>query len=426
LEAKHDGRKEEFVTMARKKKEDSGFNIPDAPFRPGEEAIFETWSWKPGDLERPDPTKCIAEDTVPHAQGLVRVLGDDDKASGAWDPKLSADELREGLEHMVRLRIFDDRMMKMQRTGKLSFYMRSFGEECIAIAQTMALETQDWIFPSYRQPGAQFVRGRDMVSMICHCLGNVEDNLKGRQMPVHYSYRDGRFISISSPVGTQFSQAVGVAMASQYKKLDEVTITWIGDGASAEGDYHYALNFASIFKAPVILNVVNNQWAISTHANFATASGEFATRGLPYGLASIRVDGNDFLALYAVTKWARERAASGAGATHIEVLTYRAGAHSSSDDPSRYRSSDEHKKWPGGDPIERLQDHLIGIGEWSAKRQSGLEDRIDGEVMSAYKEAVKYGDLANGPYPGADTIFTEVYEEMPWHLKEQFDEVMEG
>ena len=412
--------------MARKKEEGSGFNIPDAPFRPGEEAIFETWSWKPGDLERPDPTKCIAEDTVPHARGLVRVLGDDGKASGAWDPKLSADELREGLEHMVRLRIFDDRMMKMQRTGKLSFYMRSLGEECIAIAQTMALETQDWIFPSYRQPGAQFVRGRDMVSMICHCLGNVEDNIKGRQMPVHYSYRDGRFISISSPVGTQFSQAVGVAMASQYKKLDEVTITWIGDGASAEGDYHYALNFASIFKAPVILNVVNNQWAISTHANFATASGEFATRGLPYGLASIRVDGNDFLALYAVTKWARERAASGAGATHIEVLTYRAGAHSSSDDPSRYRSSDEHTKWPGGDPIERLQDHLIEIGEWSAKRQSGLEDRIDGEVMSAYKEAVKYGDLANGPYPGADTIFTEVYEEMPWHLKEQFDEVMEG
>ena len=327
---------------------------------------------------------------------------------------------------MLTLRILHDRMMKMQRTGKLSFYMRSLGEECVAIAQTMALETQDWIFPTYRQPGAQFVRGRDMVSMICHCIGNVEDNIKGRQMPVHYSYRDGRFISVSSPVGTQFSQAVGVAMASQYKGLDEVTITWIGDGASAEGDYHYALNFASVFKAPVILNVVNNQWAISTHANFATAGDEFASRGLPYGLASIRVDGNDFLALYAVTKWARERAASGLGATHIEVLTYRTGAHSSSDDPSRYRPSDEYTKWPGGDPVARLRDHLIDIGEWSAKRQSELEKKIDGEVMSAYKEAVKHGDLANGPYPEADTIFTEVYEEMPWHLKEQHDEVMEG
>ena len=274
--------------MAEKKK-GATLRIPTAPHRPGDEANFESWPWKPGDLKRPDPKKCSADDTIEHAHGLVRVLGDYGIASGDWDPMLSADDLREGLEHMVRLRVFDDRMMKMQRTGKLSFYMRSFGEECVAIAQTMALETQDWIFPTYRQPGAQFVRGRDMVSMICHCIGNVEDNIKGRQMPVHYSYREGRFISISSPVGTQFSQAVGVAMASQYKGLDEVTITWIGDGASAEGDYHYALNFASIYNAPVILNVVNNQWAISTHANFATGGDEFASRGLPYGLSLIHI-----------------------------------------------------------------------------------------------------------------------------------------
>ena len=174
--------------MAKKK---PSLDIPDAPYRPGDEASFESWPWQPGDLDMPDPKKCSSEDTVPHAAGLIRVLDDNNKASGEWDPRLDADELRQGLEHMVRLRIFDDRMMKMQRTGKLSFYMRSFGEECVAIAQTMALETQDWIFPTYRQPGAQFVRGRDMVSMICHCIGNVEDNIKGRQMPVHYSYRDG-------------------------------------------------------------------------------------------------------------------------------------------------------------------------------------------------------------------------------------------
>ena len=341
----------------------SGISVPDAPFRPGEEPKFGTWPWKPGDLGMPDPATCTSDETEDLAKGLVRVLDDDGIASGEWDPKLDPEELRIGLEHMARLRIFDERMMKMQRTGLLSFYMRSFGEEAVAIAQTMALENQDWIFPTYRQPGAQFVRGRDMVSMICHCIGNEEDNIKGRQMPVHYSFREGRFISISSPVGTQFSQAVGVALASKYKDQDEVTITWIGDGASAEGDYHYALTFASIYDAPVILNVVNNQWAISTHANFATGVGEFASRGLPYGLASIRVDGNDFLALYSVTKWARDRAASGMGATHIEVLTYRAGAHSSSDDPSRYRPSDEHNMWPGGDPIERLKTHLIGLGE---------------------------------------------------------------
>ena len=403
---------------------DGKIHVPDAPFRPGEEASFENWPWKPGDFPMPDPKNCHFQDTAELANGLVRVLDDDGNASGEWDPGLTAEQLLTGLEHMVRLRIFDDRMMKMQRTGLLSFYMRSLGEEAIAIAQTMALEDQDWIFPSYRQPGAQFVRGRDMVSMICHCIGNEEDNIKGRQMPVHYSYREGRFISISSPVGTQFSQAVGVSLASSYKGLDEVTITWIGDGASAEGDYHYALNFASVFNAPVILNLVNNQWAISTHANFASGTGSFASRGIPFGLASIRVDGNDFLALYSVTKWARERAAAGSGATHIEVLTYRTGAHSSSDDPSRYRPKNEHTKWPGGDPVDRLKEHLIKLGEWSLDQHKELEERIDGEVVDAYKEAVKFGDLANGPYPSADTIFTEVYEEMPWHLREQHDEMM--
>ncbi|MFL2951937.1 MAG: thiamine pyrophosphate-dependent dehydrogenase E1 component subunit alpha [Candidatus Thalassarchaeaceae archaeon] len=403
---------------------DGKIHVPDAPFRPGEEASFENWPWKPGDFPMPDPKNCHFQDTAELANGLVRVLDDDGNASGEWDPGLTAEQLLTGLEHMVRLRIFDDRMMKMQRTGLLSFYMRSLGEEAIAIAQTMALEEQDWIFPSYRQPGAQFVRGRDMVSMICHCIGNEEDNIKGRQMPVHYSYREGRFISISSPVGTQFSQAVGVSLASSYKGLDEVTITWIGDGASAEGDYHYALNFASVFNAPVILNLVNNQWAISTHANFASGTGSFASRGIPFGLASIRVDGNDFLALYSVTKWARERAAAGSGATHIEVLTYRTGAHSSSDDPSRYRPKNEHTKWPGGDPVDRLKEHLIKLGEWSLDQHKELEERIDGEVIDAYKEAVKFGDLANGPYPSADTIFTEVYEEMPWHLREQHDEMM--
>ena len=404
------------------KKKTESIHVPDAPHRPGDKTKFEQWSWKPEDLNRLD-VECSVDDAINHATGLVRVLDDDHEAKGEWNPNLTSEELILGLEHMLRMRIFDERMMKMQRKGKLSFYMRSFGEEAIAIAQTMALKNQDWLFPTYRQPGAQFVRGRDMVSMICHCIGNEEDNVKGRQMPVHYTYREGRYISVSSPVGTQFSQAVGVALASKYKELDEVTITWIGDGASAEGDYHYALNFASIFKAPVILNVVNNQWAISTHSNFASNNQNFAIRGIPYGIPSIRVDGNDFLALYSVTKWARERAAKNLGPTHIEVLTYRAGAHSSSDDPSRYRPKDSNDFWPGGDPIERLKLHLVQTNNWSEKMHKELEERIDSEVMDAYKEAVKFGDLANGPYPSSDAIFTEVYETPPWHLLEQWDEM---
>ena len=400
------------------------YTVPSAPFRPGDEADFGgSWKEQPSDLNRPDPIKCEASETYDHAHGLIRVLGDDNIAAGEWNPELNAKELIKGLEMMMRLRIFDDRMIKMQRTGKLSFYMRSFGEEAVAIAQTMALDDTDWIFPSYRQPGAQFVRGRDMVSMICHCIGNTEDNVRGRQMPVHYTWKEGYFISISSPVGTQFSQAVGVAMASAYKGDDQATITWLGDGTSAQGDYHYGLNFASVFKPPVILNVVNNQWAISTHKNLATGGSNFAARGLAYDIPSLRVDGNDFLALYSVTKWARERARAGKGATHIEVYTYRAGGHSSSDDPSRYRPSDEFEYWPGGDPVKRLKDHLIAIGAWSEDKNQNLADMIDNEVMAAYKEACTFGDLATGPYPPASTIFTEVYETVPWHVQEQREEL---
>ena len=400
------------------------YNVPTAPFRPGDKSDFGgPWVEQPGDLSRPDPVTCEAPDTHDHAHGLIRVLGDDDSASGEWDPKLDAATLIRGLELMMKLRIYDDRMIKMQRTGKLSFYMRSLGEEAIAIAQTMALDDTDWIFPSYRQPGAQFVRGRDMVSMICHCIGNTEDNIRGRQMPVHYSWKEGHFISISSPVGTQFSQAVGVAMASAYKGDDQATITWLGDGTSAQGDYHYGLNFASVFKPPVILNVVNNQWAISTHRNLATGGENFAARGLAYGIPSLRVDGNDFLALYSVTKWARERARAGKGATHIEVYTYRAGGHSSSDDPSIYRPGNEFESWPGGDPVDRLKKHLISIGAWSEAKDAELTQQIDDEVMAAYKEACTFGDLANGPFPPASTIFTEVYESVPWHVQEQREEL---
>jgi 2-oxoisovalerate dehydrogenase E1 component alpha subunit len=212
-------------------------------------------------------------------------------------------------------------------------------------------------------------------------------------------------------------------MASAYKGDDEVCISWLGDGTSAQGDYHYALNFASTFKPPVILNVVNNQWAISTHANLATGGRTFAERGLAYDIPSIRVDGNDFLALYSVTKWARDRGAAGLGATHIEVYTYRAGGHSSSDDPSAYRPNDEFKCWPGGDPIERLKAHLIKNEMWDEKRDAALAQKIDDEVMTSYKAACEFGDLASGPYPPASTIFTEVYETVPWHVQEQREEL---
>ena len=397
-------------------------HVPDAPFRPGEKPDFSNLELpKAGDAKRP---KIMVEPSEIRdlAFSLVRVLDDKHEAVGPWNPKLDASVLKEGLRHMCLLRIFDDRMLTMQRQGKLSFYMKSLGEEAVAIAQGMALRPDDILFPSYRQPGLQFVRGRDIVDMICHCITNVKDNVKGRQMPVHYSWKEGNFVSISSPVGTQFPQAVGCAMASAYKGEDNVSISWVGDGTAAEGDFHYALNFASVYKAPVLLNVVNNQWAISTHKNISSGGATFAARGIAYDVPSIRVDGNDFLALYSVTSWAAERARKGGGPTFIEVFTYRGEAHSTSDDPTRYRPKDEWKSWPLGDPIERLKAHLIGLEAWSEKEQNKLEKELDALVIKSYKEAEKHGTLSEGPWASEDTLFEDVYKKPPRHLRKQRQE----
>jgi len=397
-------------------------HVPDAPFRPGEKPDFSNLELpKAGDAKRP---KVMIEPSEIRdlAFSLVRVLDDKHEAVGPWDPKLDASVLKEGLRHMCLLRIFDDRMQTMQRQGKLSFYMKSLGEEAVAIAQGMALRSDDILFPSYRQPGLQFVRGRDIVDMICHCITNAKDNVKGRQMPVHYSWKEGNLVSISSPVGTQFPQAVGCAMASAYKGEDNVSISWVGDGTAAEGDFHYALNFASVYKAPVLLNVVNNQWAISTHKNISSGGSTFAARGIAYDVPSIRVDGNDFLALYSVTSWAAERARKGGGPTFIEVFTYRGEAHSTSDDPTRYRPKDEWKSWPLGDPIERLKAHLIGLEAWSEKEQNKLEKELDALVIKSYKEAEKHGTLSEGPWASEDTLFEDVYKKPPRHLRKQRQE----
>ena len=393
--------------------------MPEPPARPGEKPDFSQLKLpKAGEAPRP-PVDGEAADMRDLAFSLVRVLDPKHKAVGDWDPKLDADTLRTGLRHMMLLRIYDDRMQTLQRTGKLSFYMKSLGEEAVAIAQGMALRDEDILFPSYRQPGLQMVRGRDLVDMMCHCISNQRDNVKGRQMPVHYSWRDGNFVSISSPVGTQFPQAVGAAMAFAYRGEENVAISWVGDGTAAEGDFHYAINFAAVYRAPVILNVVNNQWAISTHMNISTGGTTFAARGIAYDLPSIRVDGNDFLALYAVTQWAAERARQGLGATFIEVFTYRAEAHSTSDDPTRYRPKDEWKSWPLGDPLERLKAHLKAIGEWDNKRHTALEKELNDLVVKSYKKAEEYGTLDEGPYPPTSTLFEDVYKDELPHLRKQ-------
>jgi 2-oxoisovalerate dehydrogenase E1 component alpha subunit len=214
-------------------------------------------------------------------------------------------------------------------------------------------------------------------------------------------------------------------MAAAIKGEDRIAASWIGEGSSAEADFHYAMTFGAVYRAPIILNVVNNQWAISTFQG--TAGGEkrtFAQRGPGYGIPGVRVDGNDFLAVYAVTQWAAERARQGGGATLIELVTYRAAAHSTSDDPSRYRPKEEWQAWPLGDPITRLKQHLIQLGEWSEERHSALQKELEAHVIACWKEAATYGTMSEGPSLDPTTMFEDVYKEMPQHLKRQRDELL--
>jgi 2-oxoisovalerate dehydrogenase E1 component alpha subunit len=402
----------------------SRLHIPQHHSRPGEAPDFSYLETSPaGAVGRPDVNARV-RDIGNLAVELVRVLGDDHRAVGPWHPHLDPPELQVALRHMLLTRIFDDRMQRAQRTGKISFYMRSFGEEAVSVAQGMALRPRDMLFPSYRNQGLYVVRGKPLVELMCQLLSNTRDMCKGRQLPVMYHWKDGRIFSISGNLTTQFPQAVGWAMAAAIKGEDDIAVSWIGEGSSAEADFHHAMLFASVYQAPVILNVVNNQWAISTFQGFAGGEQRsFAARGPGYGMAGVRVDGNDFLAVYAATQWAAERARTGAGPTLIEHVTYRGAAHSTSDDPSRYRPKDDYEKWPLGDPVERLKNHLISLGEWSEERHATLVKELEEHVLESWKEAVQYGTLTDGPRLSRDLMWEDVFKEMPEHLRKQREQL---
>ena len=395
-------------------------HIPTPKRRPGDQPDFSDLNLsEAGAVPRPD-ISAPAKQFGPFADALIRVLDDSGQSVGPWDPKLDVETLRRGLRAMMLTRAYDDRMFRMQRQGKTSFYMKCTGEEAVAVAQAFALDRGDMCFPTYRQQGLLVARDWPLVDMMCQVLSNSRDRLKGRQMPVFYSTKEGGFFSISGNLGTQYSQAVGWAMGSALKGDTRIAAGWIGDGATAEGDFHYALTFASVYRAPVILNIVNNQWAISTFQG--VAGGEqatFAARALGYGLPGLRVDGNDFLAIYAATKWAAERARNNFGATVIELFTYRAAAHSTSDDPTKYRPAKEEEKWPLGDPIERLKRHLMTLGEWSEERHKQQEAEVIDVTTAAAREAESYGTLGSGASHSPVTMFEDIFEEMPWHLREQ-------
>ena len=400
-------------------------HVPEPPFRPGDTADFSSIKIAAaGEAPRPD-VAAKAEETFPLCTHLVRVLDDNGNAVGPWDPKLDGNTLRKMLRDMKTVRVFDDRMYRAQRQGKTSFYMKCTGEEAIAVAAATAMDPEDMHFPTYRQQGLLVARGYPLKTMMCQIYSNAGDPLHGRQLPIMYSDKEHGFFSISGNLGTQYPQAVGWAMASAIKGDSRIAMGWIGDGATAEGDFHSAMTFAAVYQAPVVLAVVNNQWAISSFSGIAGAEqATFASRAVGYGIAGLRVDGNDALAVYAAVQWASERARTNKGPTLIEFFTYRAEGHSTSDDPTGYRAKDEAELWPLGDPIERLKAHLISIGEWDEDRDAALHQELDATVRAAQKEAEGMGILPQQGFDNIPSMFEDVYASTPWHVAEQRDEAL--
>ena len=398
--------------------------VPKPECRPGDTPDFSGIDIPAaGSVRRPE-VDVQAETIRDLAFTIIRVLDDDGNAVGEWAGSLTDAEIVQGLRDMMTLRIFDSRMMIAQRQGKTSFYVQHLGEEAVSCAFQRALVKGDMNFPTYRQAGLLIASGYPLETMMCQVFSNAADPLHGRQLPVMYSSRDHGFFTISGNLATQYIQAVGWAMASAIKGDTKIAASWIGDGSTSESDFHAALVFASTYTAPVVLNVVNNQWAISTFQGLARGgSHTFAARGHGFGIPSLRVDGNDYLAVHAVAKWATERARRNLGPTLIEYVTYRAGGHSTSDDPSAYRPKSENEAWPLGDPIPRLKTYLINKGLWSEERQKQAQAEITDTVIENQKRAEAIGTLTSGHAPSPRDMFEDVYAEMPPHLVRQRHEL---
>lgn len=393
--------------------------IPEPPARPGDVPDFSHLVIPPAGTVRRPAIDTPENELRDMPYGLIRVLDDAGLALGAWNPGLSSETLVSGLRAMMITRAFDDRMFRIHRQGKTSFYMKSTGEEAIAVAQSMMLNQGDMCFPTYRALGWLMAREYPLIDLVNQIYSNARDPLKGRQLPILYSARDYGFYSLSGNVGSRFGHAVGWAMASAYRGDDHIALGYIGDGTTAEGDFHEALTFASVYHAPVILCITNNQWAISSFSGIAGANETtFAAKALAYGIPGLRVDGNDFLAVWAATHWAAERARTNNGPTLIELFTYRAAGHSTSDDPTRYRPADEAEHWPLGDPVERLKAHLVMAGHWDEERHAALAKELENQVRTAAKEGEAIGTLGRSK-PDVSEMFEDVFKEPDWRVIEQ-------
>lgn len=352
--------------------------------------------------------------------GLLTVLRDDGTTDPATDPHMPAELLMRAYREIKRLRLLDARMILVQRQGRVGFYGACTGQEATPIATGLALAKDDWVFPALRESAVMLVRGFPLVPYLAQIYGNAADVLKGRQMPSHMSGRAVNQVSWSSVIGPQLPHAVGAAWAAKLRRESTVTVGFIGDGGTSEPDFHNAMNLAGVYKVPCVMICQNNHWAISVPTSRQTASPTIAVKGRAYGVPSVRVDGNDVIAVYKAVSEAVARARAGGGPTFIESLTYRIGAHSTSDDPSRYRSDDEVKAWVARDPLARLRRHLVHRGLLDDAIDAAMEQELSEEIGKAITEVESYGP------PARETLFDDVYGERPWHLEEQRAELLRG
>jgi len=330
-----------------------------------------------------------------------------------WPTDLNEDGLLTMYRTMSLVRCLDERMQTLQRQGRITFYGAATGQEAAVIGSGFATKKQDWILPALREGGVALLRGFPLSDYINQVFCNGPDIQKGRQMPCHYGDNRVNYVTLSSNLGTQLPHAVGVALAQRLKGDDGVTVGYMGDGCTSESDFHVAMEFAVALKAPVVFFCQNNQWAISTPWHKQTASNSIAIKGCGYGMPGYRVDGNDAVAVYAVTQMAIERARRGDGPCLIEALTYRIGAHSTSDDPTRYRDESITDEWRKLDPIERLRNLLETRGAWSSEDEQSMIT----EYETTIKAEITRAEAAPGPT--LDTLFEDVYSEPLWNQKEQ-------
>ncbi|PCI61697.1 MAG: 3-methyl-2-oxobutanoate dehydrogenase [Gammaproteobacteria bacterium] len=351
---------------------------------------------------------------------ILKILQQDGSVyDGAELPKIDQELATKVYKTLAFHRVLDERMVAAQRQGRLSFYMTALGEEATTVGGAAALEPQDMIMAQYREQGALMFRGFELEQFMNQMFSNEKDLGKGRQMPIHYGSNELNYMTISSPLGTQIPQAAGYAYGQKLQGLNAVTICYFGEGAASEGDFHAGLNMAAVHGAPVIFFCRNNGYAISTPSDEQYKGNGIASRGVGYGIKTLRIDGNDILAVMKAVQWARAYALAENAPVIIEAMSYRLGAHSTSDDPSGYRTREEEAKWQANDPILRMKNWLLAQNWWDEAQESSLFEGLRDEVLAAVKVAEKIAK------PELRELVTDVYDDVPQHIEKQYQDLVE-